>query len=259
MQIKGVAQQVREEGAALAELLGHGTRSDRVEFLRSWVRYPLRFRAQQSLDEVRSQSIGDVLQEFGSDVTALVGAVGDANDGHPWGLRQLDQAVLLALVRAVNARQVFEIGTFDGGTTALLADAVGTQGHVFTLDLPPASFDATQSAPAFTGAMVGWRIAEAPGAERITQLLGDSLTFDYSPWQHSMDVVFVDAGHDYPLGHADSTNAFRLVRPGGLIVWDDVVPHWWGLVKAVIEVAGTRQLTRIEGTNLAFVRTPSST
>jgi len=150
-------------------------------------------------------------------------------------------------------RRVFEIGTFDGGTTALLADAVGESGEVFTLDLPPVAFDAAQTPPEFTGAMVGWRFADTAVAGRITQLSGDSKVFDFSLWYGTADVVFVDAGHDRPHGTADSKNALRLVREGGLVMWDDFVPHWWGLVEAIVEVAREQGLTRIEGTNLAYV------
>jgi predicted O-methyltransferase YrrM len=257
MDINSLKRQVGEEADALRALLGRGAGRSRSDFLRSWARYPLRYRAQQSVESVSSVSVDEALADLGAAPLPLSAAHGD-DERHPWGLRRLDQEVLVAMVGAVGASRVFEIGTFDGGTTALLVEAVGPTGEVFTLDLPPSAFDATQAPPEFDGSMVGWRYAGSPGAERITQLFGDSKTFDYSPWFGSIDVVFVDAGHDYPHGAADSANALRLVRDGGLVVWDDFVPHWWGLVQAIVEVVGERGLKRVEGTNLAYLKASGS-
>jgi hypothetical protein len=54
---------------------------------------------------------------------------------------RLDEEVLIGLtVETLGARQIFEIGTFEGGTTCLLADKAGEGAEVFTLDLPEAEF-----------------------------------------------------------------------------------------------------------------------
>ena len=45
----------------------------------------------------------------------------------------------------------------------------------------------------------------------------------------TFDLAFVDGGHEYEVATADVRNSCRLVRPGGLIVVDDLTPwHPWG-------------------------------
>ena len=36
-----------------------------------------------------------------------------------------------------------------------------------------------------------------------------------------MGMVIVDGGHSYEVAKSDTQNALRLVRNGGIIVWDD--------------------------------------
>jgi hypothetical protein len=60
----------------------------------------------------------------------------------------------------------------------------------------------------------------------------------------------VDAGHEYANGINDTRTAFRLVAPGGIILWDDFQPYWHGLVRGIIEAAGPRRPRRIAATSL---------
>lgn len=101
---------------------------------------------------------------------------------------------------------------------------------------------------------MGEKFRDTPEAERITQLRGDSLTFDFGPWADTVDLVFVDAGHDYTHGLADSHTALRLARPGGWIFWDDFKPHWHGLVRGIAEATAGRDISWVEGTSFAVLR-----
>ena len=60
-------------------------------------------------------------------------------------------------------------------------------------------------------------------ADKICQLFGNSITFDYSPYENAIDLVVVDADHSYDFVRPDTESAFRLLRPGGTILWDDYV------------------------------------
>ncbi|HEX4722035.1 MAG TPA: class I SAM-dependent methyltransferase [Pseudonocardiaceae bacterium] len=45
----------------------------------------------------------------------------------------------------------------------------------------------------------------------------------------TFDIAFVDGGHEYEVASSDIQNACRLVRPGGIVVVDDLTPwHVWG-------------------------------
>ena len=137
----------------------------------------------------------------------------------------------LTVIAAICARRkpatIFEIGTCDGRTTLNLADNSPPLTRTYTLDLPASQIGATAHAlapgeEAFVpkGAS-GSRFRDSPHAARITQLYGDSATFDFSPYRGEIDLVFVDASHAYEYALADSRTALELVRPGGFILWHD--------------------------------------
>ena len=63
---------------------------------------------------------------------------------------------------------------------------------------------------------------EFPAKSKITQLLGDSGKFDFSPYHTSIDLVFIDGSHDFDYVINDSEIALKLLRNGkGIILWHD--------------------------------------
>lgn len=133
--------------------------------------------------------------------------------------------LMMQLVAMLQPRSVFEIGTSQGRTTSLIAMNSPPSTRIFTLDLPP-----EMAAP--TGASdlhlielarkeLGVAFRDTNWASRITQLTGDSATFDFSPYYESMDMVTVDGSHSYKFVRSDSVSAFRMIRPGGVVLWHD--------------------------------------
>ncbi|HVX07913.1 class I SAM-dependent methyltransferase [Humibacter sp.] len=169
---------------------------------------------------------------------------------HAWSLHAPDQLVLQAIIAGRSVRTAFEIGTFNGGTTRLIAEALPEDGRIWTLDLPPQSFDDTQKPQGFQGSQVGAAYRGSPAEAKIEQILADSATFDPTPYTGRCDLVLVDGAHDYEHGVADTITAFELVAPGGLILWDDFQPYWHGLIRGIIEAAGARRPRRLAGTSL---------
>ena len=54
----------------------------------------------------------------------------------------------------------------------------------------------------------------------IRQLFGDSATFDYSAAiDGPLDLVYIDAAHDYLHKKIDTENALRMLSDRGVIVW----------------------------------------
>jgi len=128
-----------------------------------------------------------------------------------------------ALARRAEVRIAFEIGTADGRTTRNLAANVGPTAHVYTLTIPLDQDDVHRS---MQTTPIGSRFHGTPEAERITQLWGDSLKFDYTPYLGSCHLVFIDAGNDEASILANSETAFRLVdRSSSLIVWNDALRY----------------------------------
>lgn len=226
-----------------------------VRFLRSWLKFPIVYSAQMAIDSIPAVNISDLFPLEGIAAPVIASS---SLGRHAWNVRTDELLFIGMAIKALQARRIFEIGTFNGATTRYMAEAAGLGSRVFTLDLPRAQFDAKEWPVGVSGARIGEQYRGTPEADRITQLLGDSISFDYSPYVGSMDFVFVDAAHDYIHGKSDSRTALRLVRPGGLIFWHDFCANWPGLVQAIVEITRGQPLRRIADTRVAVLRTMGS-
>lgn len=137
----------------------------------------------------------------------------------------IETALLLAAGKIVGARRIFEFGTFRGATTLNLAlNFPGAE--IFTFDLAPElagsvkqdHYHAAISRQHFETDTMEFNSAKH-GA-RIQRIEDESLRFDSSQYHGSMDLVFVDGGHDHATLDADTRNAF-LMAPNGCIAWHD--------------------------------------
>jgi predicted O-methyltransferase YrrM len=168
-------------------------------------------------------------------------------------------AFLAGLVRALEVTSAFEIGTFDGVTTWTLARNMGS-GVVNTLDLP---VDQTAELPLEStdvevrGLLGGRVYNELEHDVAIEQLWGDSASFDFGPFIGKCDLVYIDGAHSEPYVASDTRNAFEMVSPRGVIVWDD----YWRQVEGVPKVLNALEtigLRRIPGTRLVVHLTPGA-
>ncbi len=179
---------------------------------------------------------------------------------------RLSELAVLAKAAALvpPIRQIIEIGTFDGRTTLNLAVNSPPSTRVVTLDLPK---DYT---PKFAMNIGEYKLANKPAsgarylncdmawkedASRIVQFLGDSATFDWSPFYGKAGLVFVDGSHTYENIRNDSKIAFHLAAPGGMIIWHDY-GVWEDVTRALdeMEAAQGLGLRHIRGTSLVFWR-----
>ena len=64
---------------------------------------------------------------------------------------------------------------------------------------------------------------------RIRFIQADSRQVDLSDWYGRAGLVIVDGGHAHDVCLSDTVLALKLVRPGGVIVWDDYTPYWPGV------------------------------
>jgi predicted O-methyltransferase YrrM len=136
---------------------------------------------------------------------------------------------------------VVEFGTFIGGTTRCLAEAGAT---VHTIDIGRGinekCFARTEKGLVEIFGLYGeyevgnnFQGLDLP----IIQYLGDSREIDLSHLYGTVGLVFIDGGHSYEVVSHDSAEAFKLIRPDGVIVWDDYNENWPGVVRAVNEVS----------------------
>lgn len=162
-----------------------------------------------------SQTITDLLLDMQNQayITQDLGHWERARSLHP------DSARLLNMVaRAMGARHILEIGTSVGYSTVFLALAAqATGGHVTTLELMPAKFETARA-----------NLAQGGLSSFVTQHLGDALELLPTlpgPW----DLVFVDAERE--LYESVWLLVKDNVRPGGLVVSDNVVSHAFDLAR----------------------------
>lgn len=169
-----------------------------------------------------------------------------------------NRAVLAVLCKAAGARTFFEIGT-NRGRTALAVARTNPEIEVFTLDLPSAEAGGETALDLTVADKLlfdDWRRGEAfegePEADRIVQLLGDSASFDFSGYEGTMDVVFIDGSHSYPYVTNDTAVALRMLSDDGMIVWDDY-PGFPGVIQGVLDAARRLPgpIVHIHGTRMA--------
>ena len=244
-------------GSSLSKAVGANLFSGhprRRRYLHALARQPLESAAAETLAALPEVAVADLV-----DIDVLPPlAPGKAWGGRgSWSLGLTERLVLQALVVGRGVRTAFEIGTYNGGTTALIAESLPPDGRVVTLDLPPEAFDRSQSPVDLDGHRVGERWRASPAADRVEQVLCDSLEFDPSPWEGRCDLVLVDGAHDLVHGRQDSRTALRLVRPGGIVVWDDFTPYWTGLIRGIVEGVGGGPLARLAGTDLGVLVQPA--
>ena len=184
------------------------------------------------------------------------------------GTSLLETMLILAGTRLVNARRVFEIGTFLGSNTLNMAMNIPDDGEIFTLDLDEQhatgvqqhSADApltqihlaSQSSLDFSGTAV---------AQKINTLIGNSTTFDFSAWKRSIDFVFIDGGHDYATVKSDTENAIKLTvldKPS-CIMWHDYRSWEYPALTCYLdEFSEEHQIFHIQDTTLcAWFNDPS--
>ncbi len=159
-----------------------------------------------------------------------------------WNLTPLELFYLCGIARATAPRRIFEFGTFDGCTTLHLARAC-PDAEIHTLDLPnPESHF-----------QVGSRFLNTPESTRIRQIRADSRQHDFSPFHGRMELVFIDAGHDYDCVIADTRNALRMVGPDATVLWHDYL-SFGGVKKAVDEIAAEHPVHHLAGTEIAILQ-----
>lgn len=172
------------------------------------------------------------------------------------------RVVLAAVCRALGCRAVFEIGTAAGRTTWSIAKT-NPDAEIWTLDLPGRNESAhaqlellASDRPFILGdERRGHAFRGTPEEGRITQLIGDSATFDFTPYEGKVDLVFVDGSHSYEYVRNDTLAALRMITDEGTIVWDDY-PHFPGIWQYLNELAGELDgpIYHLHDTRLAYYR-----
>ncbi len=150
-----------------------------------------------------------------------------------------EQGQLMAmLVRISGARRCLEIGTFVGYGSAWMAGALPEGGTIVTCEIEPRFAEIAKRHWALAGLSGRIDLRMGPAIETLDRLLGEG-------GAASFDLAFIDADKPrYPLYYE---RARRLVRPGGLVLVDNV--FWSGDVadpsKQDAETVAIREVTQM--------------
>ncbi len=166
-----------------------------------------------------------------------------------------DLACLAVLAKKKRPRRVFEIGTFEGLTSVVFAKNSDPAVKVMSLDLPaeknvPRTYRSYE-AQSIKGAYQSGFLVDALGCGRqVERLYGDSALFDFTAYENSIDLFFVDGAHTAEYVARDSLTAFRAINAAGWVLWHDCfVPDIFKILK---RMAGAHPLYHLTGTNLVL-------
>lgn len=167
-------------------------------------------------------------------------------------------SALLARVRDIDPRTVLEIGSAQGGTWWALSQVAHPEALMVSVDMPSdhhlspewaetigmkPRFDRVSSKPD----VLRHRLVNAvqPGQAAVV-IQGDSKNKQIKQavrdafQDRSVDVAFIDGGHDYPTVRSDFYSYGPLVRDGGIVAFHDVASteHNLGVPKLWKEIIG---------------------
>ena len=177
-------------------------------------------------------------------------------------LMLLETFALITAARIVAARRVFEIGTYRGATTLNLALNIPEDGKVFTLDLDARAASGLSQLPE-DAPLTEEHLATSekldfhptPVANKIKTLTANSIQFDFSPWKESIDLTFIDGGHDVKTASSDTQNALMMLSrtSASCVLWHDYHnPKYPELTSYLDELSGQIDLFHIEDTMLCL-------
>lgn len=165
------------------------------------------------------QIVPDLVERYLAGLNRAHDAVLDeiAREGEQQGLPLVDAevgALLQVLATSIGARRILEIGTCIGYSGIWLARALPTDGMLFTMEM---SEDRARTAKA--------NFARAGVSDRVSVMVGDA-QLKVVKVAGPFDLIFQDGAK--PLYNTLLEPLVRLLRPGGLLVTDNVL--WDGKV-----------------------------
>jgi hypothetical protein len=174
-------------------------------------------------------------------------------------IKLLETYLLVTAIRVVNAKRIFEFGTFFGSTTLNLALNSPPDAEILTLDLgredakglEQDAADAPLTQMHFDRTTMDYE--GMPVCTKIKELTGNSKVFNFSQFRDSIDLVFIDGGHDYETVKSDTQNSFRMLRKDrpACMFWHDYQnPDCSGNTYFLEELSKSHELFHVEDTML---------
>ena len=165
------------------------------------------------------------------------------------------------------SKNIFEFGTCSGKTTALFALNSPQDSKIYTITLKPdniknISFNRSDTKVAIRNAInesiYNQFIFNNMSIEnKINLIFEDSTKFDESILFNSIDLIFIDGGHNYSCVKNDSEKAFKMIKKGGYVFWHDYVvikKSCKDVVKYIHEISKYKKIFHIKNTSLCYYK-----
>jgi predicted O-methyltransferase YrrM len=157
------------------------------------------------------RSLGELLAEL-EEFGAATDASTDDRAGRMLNITHDTGVFLALLVKATGSRSVLEIGTSNGYSTLWLADAVGADGTVTTVEKAEYKIGLARE-----------NVRRAGLENRVRQVHGDAGEVLAGADDGAFDLVFLDSDRASYLGWLPELR--RVLAPGRLLVVDNAVSH----------------------------------
>jgi hypothetical protein len=180
---------------------------------------------------------------------------GVAADRQGWGS---DHPALRKCIEEVRPTTIAEVGVWKGRSVLNMfayCRQLGIQPEILCIDtwLGSPEHWLNRSNPSFYDSLkiknglpqLYWtflrNVVDAGAQDAITPMPMSSETAFHvlARLKVSLDLVHVDAGHEYESVLGDLTRYWSLLRPGGILIGDDYSPTWPGVVRAANEFAAS--------------------
>lgn len=158
----------------------------------------------------------------------------------------LDYLVLHCLLKRYNPKTIFEIGTNMGTGTKIIANALGSNSKVYSLDLPTELAHISLQHPIQEGKgdKVGFN-CNLP----FTQLRGDSMNFDYS--KYPCEAYYIDGEHDYNHPYHETKEVLKM-EPKIIIYHDSDIECVYDAITDAFSGNTDYELIRVKDCRIAY-------
>lgn len=190
------------------------------EYLREYLSFCIR-----KYDELigRGLPARSVLKELGPSDLDLVSVPARFQTGGGTDPREI--LTLAAVTRLLQPMRVFEIGTFNGRTTAVFILNSPAESQIFTLDLPPKvnglnGYLSTDIDLVRDRHPEGF-LTRAGLSGRYQQIYCDSMQFDPEPFRDTIELGFIDGAHAEEFVRNDTRKMAIMMAGRGYVFWHD--------------------------------------
>ena len=165
-----------------------------------------------------------------------------------WFIGDLEFHCFMSLVRFVRPEVMVELGVFHGATSKAVLDEMPNLKRYMGVDIPFGSKTALPSQSNETPQRPG---EEALGDDRFELVITPAGT---TPRLPIADFVYIDGDHSFDGVMRDTKEAFRVIRPGGCIMWHDYHTTMCDVTRAIdlLNQIGEDRIINIESTRLCF-------